>query len=43
VTAVVVDHRDRRARIERQQDAAYEAGVYRATRLARRAFGDERG
>ena len=32
-----------RARIEREQDAAHEAGVSRATQLARRAFGDEDG
>jgi hypothetical protein len=32
-----------RARIEREQDAAHEAGVYRASQLARRAFGGQHG
>jgi hypothetical protein len=32
-----------RARIGREQDAAHEAGVYRAGQLARRAFGGEDG
>lgn len=32
-----------RARIEREHDAAREAGVYRASQLARRAFGGQHG
>jgi len=32
-----------RARIEREQDATHEAGVYRASQLARRAFGGQHG
>jgi hypothetical protein len=32
-----------RARIEREQDAAHRAAVYRAAELARRAFGGQHG
>lgn len=32
-----------RARIDREQQSAHAAGVYRATGLARRAFGGEHG